>query len=326
MPLHAHFNRLEFPVSSKEFLALLDPEITISVGNEIPSPARYDILVHPSPTKDWIESSPQLQSVIIPWAGISEETLMLMRQYPEISLHNLHHNNYNTAELGFALLLAAAKRIIPLDRALRHNDWTPRDQRPRAILLRGKKALILGFGEIGQALGAYCTGIGMEVMAIRKHPERNSVKMNIAVFSHDQLEQLLPQADVLLIALPLTEETEDLIGERELRLMPKGSILINIGRGPIVNQFALFEALKSGHLLAAGSDVWYNYPDSEESPQNTPPADVPFGELDNFVLSPHRGGLVEESEGQRIEALAELLNAANRNQPIPNRIDIEAGY
>jgi len=65
---------------------------------------------------------------------------------------------------------------------------------------------------------------------------------------------LLPKADVLLIALPLTEETEDLIGEEEIMLMPEGSILINIGRGPIVNQHALYDTLKSGHLHSAGSD------------------------------------------------------------------------
>ncbi len=326
MPLHAHFNLLEFSDSFEEFLSLLDPDITISVGKEIPFPATYDILIHPSPTKEWIESSPNLKAVVIPWAGVPDETLTLIRQYPKIGLHNLHHNNYNTAELGFTLLLAAAKRLIPLDQALRHNDWTLRDQKPLAILLRGKKVLILGFGEIGQALGAYCSGFGMEVMAIRKHPDHNTADGNIPVFPIDQLQDLLPHTNVLLIALPLTGETENLIGEKELYLLPKGSILINIGRGPIVNQFALFKALKSGHLRAAGSDVWYNYPDSENSQQNTPPADVPFGELENFVLSPHRGGLVEESEEQRATALAELLNAANRNQPIPNKVDIEAGY
>jgi len=72
-----------------------------------------------------------------------------MRHYPNITVHNLHHNKFNTAELGFGLLLAASKFIIPLDHALRHNDWTPRYLQTKAILLRGKTVLILDFGEIG---------------------------------------------------------------------------------------------------------------------------------------------------------------------------------
>jgi phosphoglycerate dehydrogenase-like enzyme len=94
----------------------------------------------------------------------------------------------------------------------------------------------------------------------------------------------------------------------------------------VVNQYALYDALISGHLRAAGSDVWYNYPDSKGSRGNTPPANVPFNELDNFVLSPHRGGMVEEVEEQRIPALAALINAANRGEPIPNKVDLKEGY
>jgi phosphoglycerate dehydrogenase-like enzyme len=249
-----------------------------------------------------------------------------MADYPQISVHNLHHNNYNTAELGFALLLAAAKRLIPKDRALRKNDWTPRFEGPKAILLRGRTALILGFGEIGQALADYSLGLGMTVIATKKHLAGFEAPPNVRVHPSDELHDLLPRADVLLVALPLTEETEGLIGEAELALMPAGSILVNIGRGPVVQQEALYNALKSGHLRAGGSDVWYNYPKSTRDPKNTPPADFPFGELDNFVLSPHRGGMVEDGEDQRAEALAQLLNAANRGEPIPNRVDLDAGY
>ncbi len=139
----------------------------------------------------------------------------------------------------------------------------------------------------------------------------------------DKLHDLLPNTDALFIALPLTDETENLIDEAELNQMPKGSILVNIGRGPIVNQHALYAALKNGHLRAAGSDVWYNYPPSKDEVSNTAPADVPLGDLENFVLSPHRGGMVEEVEMQRIQALAKLLNAASHGLPIPNKVNLE---
>ncbi len=326
MSLSVHFYHLHFINYTENFKSLLDPEILISEGNEIPNPAQYEILVHPTPTKEWINASPNLHTVIVPWAGIPQKTRQVLRDYPNISLHNLHHNNYNTAELGLTLLLAAAKNLIPLDRKLRENDWRPRYDKQKATILKGRTALILGFGEIGQALAGYCLGLGMKVMATKKHPESKPDMSGIEIYRSDDLNSLLPKADVLLISLPLTEETEDLIGEKEINLMPQGSIIINIGRGPIINQYALYEALKSGHLHSAGSDVWYNYPKSIEERKNTPPADVPFGELDNFVLSPHRGGMVKEVEVQRAQALANLLNSANRGEPMPNKVDIQAGY
>ena len=326
MSLHVHLNRASKKEDIEMLKTLLSKDVLLTVGEDPQREANYDVLVHDAPSVEWIENHPNLRAIIIPWAGVNKETIQLLRQYPRISLHNLHHNNFNTAELGFALLLAASKNLVPMDQALRKNDWSTRFSMRKAILLREKTALILGFGEIGRALASYCLGLGMQVKAIRKHIEVETDDLSVDVYSADRLHQLLPKADVIFIALPLTEETKDLIGEKELMLLPKDSILINIGRGPVVNQFALYNALKSGHLAAAGSDVWYNYPNSRAAHFDTPPADVPFGELENFVLSPHRGGMVEDVEMQWAHALADLLNAANQNLPIPNRVDLEAGY
>jgi len=324
--LNVHFYQLHFVNFNESFKSLLDPEIQVTEGKEIPDPANFDILVHPTPSREWMEASSDLRAVVVPWAGIPQKTREVLGDYTNVSLHNLHHNNFNTAEMGLTLLLAAAKNLIPLDQKLRENDWTPRYEDPKAIVLRDKTALILGFGEIGQALATYCLGLGMNIIATKKSPEAYSGDLDVQLYRSDQLHNLLPKANVLLISLPLTDETEDLIAEKEINLMPAGSIIINIGRGPIVNQYALYEALKSGHLHSAGTDVWYNYPETREERSHTPPADVPFGDLDNFVLSPHRGGMVKEVEIQRAEALADLLNSANRGEPIPNKVDIEAGY
>jgi len=163
MSLQVHFYRLQSSEFADELKSLLDEDINITIGSEIPTPADYEILIYPTPSKAWLEASPNLRAVVVPWAGVPEETRGLMADYPQISIHNLHHNNFNTAELGFALLLSAAKFIVPMDQALRKNDWTPRYQQTKAIMLRERTALILGFGEIGQALGAYCLGLGMNV-------------------------------------------------------------------------------------------------------------------------------------------------------------------
>jgi phosphoglycerate dehydrogenase-like enzyme len=326
MTLRVHFNLMRFGEFTDEFFSLLDPEIQITEGKEIPKPANFEILVHPTPSREWIQSSPKLKAVVVPWAGIPEATLEILSDYPDINLHNLHHNSDNTAEFGLTLLLSAAKYLIPMDQALRKNDWRPRYEPSKAIGLKGRKALVLGYGEIGKALARYCTALKMDVIVLRKHLVEDKSSGKIRIDSINNLHEILPSIDVMIVALPLTNETEHLIDEKEIRLMPKGGIIINVGRGPIINQHALYDALIDGHLRGAGSDVWYNYPDSVEARQNTPPADVPFGSLENFVMSPHRGGMVENVERQRAHALAQLLNSVCRGESIPNKVNISDGY
>jgi phosphoglycerate dehydrogenase-like enzyme len=94
----------------------------------------------------------------------------------------------------------------------------------------------------------------------------------------------------------------------------------------VVDDGALYEALTNGKLRAAGIDVWYNYPTDEASRTNTQPADAPLHTLDNVVLSPHRGGMTEDTHVLRLDALAQMLNEAAAGRPLPNQIDLERGY
>jgi phosphoglycerate dehydrogenase-like enzyme len=117
-----------------------------------------------------------------------------------------------------------------------------------------------------------------------------------------------------------------LIGAKELGMLQRPSLLVNIGRGAVVEQKALYEALQTGVLHAAGLDVWYTYPPDEEARTHTPPAEFPFHQLDNVVMSPHRGGMTSETEPLRMRYLAKLLNAAARGEPMPNQVDLQRGY
>jgi phosphoglycerate dehydrogenase-like enzyme len=146
------------------------------------------------------------------------------------------------------------------------------------------------------------------------------------IYTLDNLQALLPSAQVLLITLPLTKMTEDIIGQRELELMPSNSILVNIGRAKIVDEKALYEALKNGRIGAAGLDVWYTYPPDEESRLFTYPSEYPFWELENVVMSPHRAGLTDDINYLRMDHLAVLLNAAARKEEIPNKVTLSLGY
>lgn len=327
MSLHVHLLQTPQAEDLQRLQPQLDPAVILTTGSDLPDPAEFHVLISGSAKREHLAASPQLHTVIVPWAGIPVALRDLLRvEFPQLALYNLHHNAPPVAELAMALLLAAAKRIVPLDQALRRDDWTPRYEPSRAMLLEGKTALVLGYGAIGRLVARACRGLGMQVLATRRSPQTASDEYAHEIHSSAALPDLLPRVHALIICLPLTPETEGLLGEKELRLLPAGAVLVNIGRGPIVQEQALYEALRDGHLGAAGLDVWYNYPQDEESRSQTPPSNYPFHELDNVVLSPHRGGSTMETGRLRMAALAELLNALARGEEPANRVDLQRGY
>lgn len=313
------------------FLELLKAEladsVTLSFGEEVPEFANYHIIVGGRPSDELLSASPNLHSLVIPWAGIPGSTYKKMANYPHVSVHNLHFNDVPVAEVTFMLMITAAKQTIPFDKSLRNNDWTPRfGHGHNTVLLSGKTVLILGYGAIGKQVAKMCQAFGMKVLATRRKADGIEMDGETAVYPSADLHKLLPQANVLIISLPLTEETKNLIDAEELNLLPDKAILVNVGRGKIVNEAALYHALKNGKLHSAGLDVWYNYPTGEEDTPNTPPANFPFHELDNVVFSPHRATFTGDSEVLRMKDLARLINTAVSGQPMPNKMDLDAGY
>lgn len=299
----------------------LHPDIQLTIGDPPPQPADFDILVHGFPRREDILASPRLHALVVPWAGVPQETLALMKAFPDISIHNVHYNSGPTAEMAVALLLAAAKTIVPFDRNFRRHSWaSPFQDAPGGVLLEGKTALILGYGRVGRRVASICRALAMHVIATRRHPESAPPD---EIYGPEALPALLPQANALILCVPHTPQTAGLIGEKELDLLPPDPVLVNVARGPIVQEDALYRALKTRKLFAAGLDVWYRYPTQAERESGVamPPSSLPFHELDNVVMSPHRAGWSEETESSRSIHLAELLNAAARGKPLPNRID-----
>lgn len=315
-----HLFRPPDPVPLDHLRAELHPDVQLTLGPDLPSPADYQILVAGRPQREHLTASLNLETLVIPWAGLPPETRELLLGFPHVAVHNLHHNAASAAEMAVALMLAAAKFIVPIDRVFRTHDWTPRYQPNPAISLEGKTVLILGYGAIGQRVARACQGLGTEVVAIRRSGTGGEIHPPNAL--HD----LLPRADVLVVCLPHTPETTGIIGAEELALLPSDAVLVNVGRRPIVDEAALYHALREGTLYAAGLDVWYNYPDDKTARSCMPPSTYPFHELDNLVMNPHRAGGSKETGMQRMSHLAALLNAAARGEEMPNRVDLQAGY
>ena len=324
--LHVHILHAPPRHAFDTLLDAIDKRIDVSIGPDVPRDTAVLVAGRPSPEQ--LDASPQLRTLIIPYAGVPDATRkLLLAEHSGLEVYNLHHNAAAAAEIALALLLAAAKTLIPVDRRFREHDWRSRYEGAPTLLLDGKRALILGLGAIGTRIAAACHALGMKVTAIRAHQELPHPEF-ADVHGPQDLHRLLPCADALLIAIPLTDQSLGLIGERELSALPSHAILVNVARGPIVVEEALYRALVERRIGAAGIDVWYRYPETPEQRASAPPSRFPFNELENVVMSPHRGGAfhLEELEGRRMAALAATLNALARCESISDRVDLDAGY
>jgi phosphoglycerate dehydrogenase-like enzyme len=329
MRLHVHLLNIHSSIGTQPLLAQLDPSIHVTEGPELVDPESIAVLVGGFPRADQLAVCTALQALIVPFTGVPTETQQMMQGRPEVSLHNLHYNVVPTAEMAIALLMAAAKLIVPMDRDLRAGDWSSRYIVTDATILDRKTALILGYGQIGRRIARGCRGLGMEVIGVKRTPpDANSAcdAEGAEVHAIADLPSLLPRADALIMVLPETPETTGLVGARDLAALRPGALLVNVGRGPTLDEEALYRALRDGTLRAAGIDVWYEYPQTLAERTNKAPSRFPFHELDNVVMSPHRGGWLSEAEVDRLDQLAALLNAAARGEPIPSVVDKTLGY
>ena len=327
MTVRVHFGESSHDKGSVDLLCkYADDRLVITSSAGTPDAADYHILITGFPTEAQMTASPNLRAVVVPFAGVPALTCKLLARFPQVSLHNLHYNVVPTAEMALTLLLAAAKFVVPIDRELRDGDWRSRYTETPVAVLHGKTALILGYGRIGQHLAPILQAMGMNVIGLRRDPPAPGEEGDVDVYPPGALHQLLRRADALVNILPLTPETRGMIGADELSLLPGHAIVVNIGRGPTIDEEALYDALTSGRLLAAGIDVWYNYPAEEADRASTQPSQFPFHELDNVVMSPHRAGYLSAAEEGRMKHLADLLNVAAAGKPLPNEVNKELGY
>ena len=216
MPLlHVHILEEPTPAVLGYLRNQLPADVRVTAG-EIGTNAAHHVLVAGIPGADELDASAELHTLIIPWAGLPRATRTLLLERPHVAVHNIHHNAAPAAEHAIALLLAAAKFLVPADRALRDNDWTPRYEPDRSIMLSGATALVLGYGEIGRRVAQMCRGIGMRVLAVRRRPEQTPSECPDEIHPPDALEDLLPRADAVLICLPYTERTKGILSAKQV--------------------------------------------------------------------------------------------------------------
>ncbi len=271
----------------------------------------------------FLDAAKRLRWWIVPFAGIPAATRAALRERPGVVVMNSHFNARHTAEHAWALLLAAAKQIVPCSERLRHGDWRPRYDAEGSLGLYGATLLLIGYGAIGRALVPMARGFGMKVMAVRRRavaaPELD------AVGTRGELHSFLAQADAVILALPATERTDGYLGAKEFAAMKSGAIVVNVGRGSALDESALHAALASGRLGGAAIDTWWVYPTDEAARSRTRPSHLDFSSFSNLVFSPHRASHVRRRDEDRWTDLAGLLRSIVERRPI-NVVDLEAGY
>jgi phosphogluconate 2-dehydrogenase len=220
-----------------------------------------------------------------------------------------------TADTGFALILASARRVVELANMVRDGQWT-RNIGPAHFGsdVHGKTLGIIGMGRIGEALaqrGHF--GFGMPVI-YHSHSPKPAVEQRFNA-RYRSLDELLQQADFVCLTLPLTAETEGLIGARQFALMRPETIFINISRGKVVDEAALIQALSERQIRAAGLDVFEREPLSHDSP---------LLQLDNVVATPHMGSATHETREAMARCAVDNLLAALAGQRPVNLVNPQA--
>ena len=275
---------------------------------------------------EFIRKSSNLRMIQTFGAGIDKIDLDGVKERGDIIVCNNHINSAEVAEYAISLLFAVAKNLIPSDRELRAGNWIHRWGGPVANLeIRGKNVLIIGLGHIGADIAKRLRPFDVTLTAATRSGFSNEVDLVDKVVSINAIKPHVEEADFVILSLPLTEESKNLVNREFLSWMKTTSILVNISRGEIVDEAALYEALKENRIHGAGVDVWWRYPKIWRETAISP-ADVPFHVLDNIVISPHRAAYSENTKRDLYQFAAENILRFIRGEPPLNKIDLERGY
>lgn len=277
------------------------------------------------------EQAPNLRWVQLSSAGVNHLLGKPIMKSDTIVTTSSGIHSVPIAEYVFGSILAFARKF-PLALSFQQRGEWPRDRWKHLLgrELRGSTIGIVGYGSIGREVGRLAKAFGMTVLASKrspgeKHdagyvlPDAGDPEMQHAdrVFGPAELQEMVAQCDYVVVALPLTPETEGIIDEGVLQAMKPTAYFVNISRGEIVDEPALIRALEEGRIAGAGLDVFTEEPLPEDSP---------FYSLDNVILTPHISAATAVYNDRITDLFAENLRRYLANEPLLNQVDKQRGY
>jgi phosphoglycerate dehydrogenase-like enzyme len=276
--------------------------------------------------------APALKWIHLMSAGVEHAVAAGVFDNPGLVLTNSSGIHGTTiGEYILASMLAYAHQLhLPLRAQMRH-EWLPnRYFMKTAVDLRGKSVGIIGYGSIGRETARLAQAFGMEVFALKRNPRDHAdpgwCAPNVGDpqgvipkrwFGPGQRAELVALSDYIVVTLPLTPDTRHFLGAREFAAAKPGAYVVNVGRGEVIDQQAMIEALKSGALAGAGLDVTTPEPLNPESP---------LWDIENVLLTPHVSGAKQGYNDQACEVFVENLRRFMSGRPMLNLVDRASGY
>ncbi|MFW9918734.1 MAG: NAD(P)-dependent oxidoreductase [Candidatus Thorarchaeota archaeon] len=304
-----------------------------------PSPASEDeylkhvetanVIVGWRPSDELLSKARNLDLFINPGAGVQHLIARFrdLNTRRKVILVNGHGNSYFTAQHAVALLLSLSNKIIPHHNWMVEGKWRRGDDYAKSIPLRWKKIGLLGYGAVNQKVHKFLAGFDNEFHVLKTQWNDEIVSpTQIVKYTPNQFHAFLKEVDILIIAVPHTDDTESMIGIDELELLGENGLLVNMSRGSVINEGALYDSLKEKKIAGAAIDVWYNYQPEPDVIARRFPFTRPFFELDNVILSPHRGASPMDDLHRWNEVIENITRYASGREDFLNQVSLDRGY
>ena len=288
---------LERP-GEKEHFTTADVIVGIKLGGSEPVPGKLKLYHAPAAGTDAIDRS---------------------RLPAGSALCNCFGHEHAIAEYVMTALLLRHVPIPDADAKLRSGEWAYWAGRPGALRTElGSRTIgLLGFGHIGKAIAARAKAFGIRVVVANRSPVPRSELVDDS-YGLDRLQSFMGSADAIIVSLPLSGETAGIVGASEIAAMRSDAVILNVGRGPVINEQALFEALSQRRIGGAIIDTWYTYP-TPDKPQ-TQPGKFAFNELTNLIMTPHMSGWTSGTVLRRQQTIAENIRRLSGNETLLNAV------
>lgn len=288
-----------------------------------------DIIIGWRPSRNLLDTAKRLKLFINPGVGVQHliDLFREINQRREVTLINGHGNTYFTAQHAVAMLLALTNKIIPHHNWMMHGLWRRGDSDAKSTPLRDLKVGLLGYGAVNQKVHRFLSGFDIEFNILKRSwSEHPDFPTSAKKFLPDNLHKFITESDILIVAVPQTDETSSMIGKEELLLLASNGIIVNVARGAVIDEEALYQALAENQLAGAAIDVWYEYNPEPDTTGKKYPFHFPFHELDNVVLSPHRGASPMDDLMRWDEVIENIRRFAEGKDEFINVVQLDRGY
>lgn len=301
-------------------LAMLgDVPHSIAQNADAAAEARHgaDVILHWAGTKELLQAAlracPDVRWVHSRWAGLDNLLFPELVESPVLLTNGSGVFSQSLGEFALAAILYFAKDFPRMLRNQRAERWEPFDVDEISAQTVG----IVGYGDIGRAVARRAQGMGMHVLALKRHPPDMPDPLVKQFYKPDALAEMLARCDYVVVAAPLTAETRHMIGEAQFAAMQPSAVVINVGRGPVIDQSALTRALREGRIRGAGLDVF------EQEPL---PAGDPLWQMPNVLVSPHTADHTRDWIDAAMRFFLCQYERFRKGEPLENVVNKRLGY